>query len=66
MAKLGKEILDAIEEAAGQIDYGSITIHLVESSNAVDIEVNKRLRFTKDDKPAAGRVVMARRVQRPD
>lgn len=57
MAKLGEEVIAAIKEAADRIPFGTITIHLIDTSDAVDIEVNERVRFKKDDKPRAGRVV---------
>lgn len=66
MAKLSKEVLDAIIQAADGIEYGEIVIHLVEHSNAVDIEVNERLRFVKSEPPRAGQVVNAKRVVRLD
>lgn len=61
MAKLGREVLAAIEDAAERIQYGDITIHLVETSNAIDIEINERVRFSKDDVPRPGRVVTIKR-----
>ena len=61
MARLGEEVLAAIEAAAERIQYGDITIHLVETSNAIDIEVNERVRFPKPDAPRPGRVVTIKR-----
>jgi hypothetical protein len=60
MAKLSAEMIEKIQEAAEKISYGEITIHLVDSLNAVDIEVNERLRFLKDSPPRPGQVVIKR------
>lgn len=64
--KLSKEVLDTIIQAAERIEYGEITLHLVEHSNAVDVEVNERLRFIKDEPPKPGRVAFVRKVNRQD
>jgi hypothetical protein len=64
MAKLSKELLDTIVAEAERIEYGDITLHLVEHTNVVDIEINERLRFLKEEPPKAGRVAYIRKVPR--
>jgi hypothetical protein len=68
MAKLSEEMIQRIQEAAEKILYGEITIHLVESLNAVDIEVNERMRFMKEGPPRLGEVAVKKpfRVMRQD
>lgn len=47
MPRLPKEVLDKIQEAAEDIEFGKITIYLVEHSDSIDIEVDKRIRVKK-------------------
>jgi hypothetical protein len=64
--ELTEEIITEIRKQCRKIGYGSLTIHLREEANTVDIEVNERRRFAKDLSPAPGRVVVVKRVTRND
>lgn len=64
MAKLGREVLAAIEAAAERVQYGEIIIHLVDTTDFVDIEVSERIRYPKADKPRAGQIVSVKRTYR--
>ena len=64
--ELTEEMILEIRKQCRKINYGSLTIHLREEANTVDIEVNERRRFAKDLTPAPGRVVVVKRVTRND
>jgi hypothetical protein len=59
--KLSKEILEFISQSAEEMDYGDITIHIVDTSRVVDIEVNNRVRFEKASPPRAGEIAPNKR-----
>ena len=48
MGKLSDDIIDRIHELSDLIEYGSITIHLNESTNMIDLEVNERIRMPRN------------------
>jgi hypothetical protein len=57
--KLIEEICKAAERIRG---YGSVTIHFVENSPTVDIEINDRIRVNKGGNPLPGEVVRAQKI----
>jgi hypothetical protein len=66
MMELTEEMIVEIRKQCRRIGYGSITIHLREEANTIDIEVNERRRFAKDITPAPGKVIMVKKVTRLD
>jgi hypothetical protein len=60
--KLSREMLDFISKSADEIDYGSITIHITDTSRVIDIEVDSRIRFEKATIPRPGEIASGRRA----
>ena len=66
MAKLTKEMIDFLEKTMENVEYGSITLHLIEHSNAIDIEVTERKRMNKNKEEIAPGTVVVKKVIRND
>lgn len=64
--ELTDEILLEIRKQCRRVTYGSVTIHLREEANTVDIEVVERKRLPKDTTPAPGKIVVVKAVTRRD
>ena len=47
--ELSDKHIEAIKAAARGIDYGSITIHILETSDYVDIVVRQRVRISGEE-----------------
>jgi hypothetical protein len=60
--KLSREMLDFITKSAEEIDYGSITIHITDTSRVIDIEIDSRIRFEKASSPRPGEIAHGKRV----
>jgi hypothetical protein len=46
--ELTREYLEAIQEAAKTVEYGSVTIHISATSNHLDLEVQRRVRIDNE------------------
>jgi len=66
VAKLTKEMIDFLEKTMENVEYGSITLHLIEHSNAIDIEVTERKRMNKNKEEIAPGTVVVKKVIRND
>jgi hypothetical protein len=46
--ELTNEQLEAIREAARTVEYGSVTVHISETSKHLDLEVQRRVRIENE------------------
>jgi hypothetical protein len=46
--ELTDEQLEAIREAAKTVEYGSVTVHISETSKHLDLEIRKRVRIESE------------------
>lgn len=59
-------MIDFLEKTMENVEYGSITLHLIEHSNAIDIEVTERKRMNKNKEEIAPGTVVVKKVIRND
>lgn len=56
MSKISTEAMEYIQATAEQLRYGKITVVINENMPDVDIVVENRTRFAKEDTPAPGKL----------
>ena len=55
--KLTKEQLKTIRDAIKDVEYGSVTVHISETSEHLDLEIKKRIRIKSEQQNKNFRVL---------